>query len=160
MKGTGLLRNFSAFLSNRSVLDWAIGIVIGTAFGKTITSFVYDVLLPPVGLLFGKVDFRDLYINLSRTQYPNFTEAKNAGAPTINYGMFIGTVFDFLIVSFVVFLVVEQMQKMSGDTKVTKDSSDVDAIEIEDEFKTCPFCIARIPKQATRCRYCTSQLNS
>lgn len=153
-----MMLKFWRFMTQRNVLDWTIGIVIGTAFSKSISSFVSDIVLPPIGLLLGKVDFRDLYINLSRTHYKNFMEAKNAGAPTINYGLFIGTLFDFLIVSFLVFLVMEQLQKvnqeLADEEKVVKQKPALDS----PPFKQCPYCLSRVPREATRCRFCTSHL--
>ena len=145
-------------MTQRNVLDWTIGIVIGTAFSKSISSFVNDIVLPPFGLLLGKVDFRDLYIHLSRTHYKNFIEARNAGAPTINYGMFLGTVFDFLIVSFFVFLVMEQLQKVSKEIEAEDQAVKEQVSARHQTFKECPYCLSRIPVEATRCRFCTSQL--
>src|SRR6266849_206258 len=98
-----MLKEFKEFIMRGNVLDLAVGIIIGAAFGKSITSFVSNILMPPVGLLLGKVDFSSLFINLSGKDYPSVPAAKAAGAPTINYGLFLNTVLDFLIVAFVIF---------------------------------------------------------
>src|SRR5678815_4822511 len=104
-----MFKEFKEFVMRGNVMDLAIGIIIGAAFGKIVTSFVSDVLLPPIGLLLGKVDFANLFINLSGTHYDTLKAAKDAGAATINYGVFVGTIVDFLIMAFVIFLVIKQI---------------------------------------------------
>jgi large conductance mechanosensitive channel len=104
-------KEFKEFALRGSVVDLAIGIIIGAAFGKIVTSFVNDILMPPIGLLLGNVDFAQLYINLSGGTYESFEDAKEAGAATINYGVFINSIIDFLIVAFVVFLIVKQINR-------------------------------------------------
>ena len=141
-----MLREFREFAMKGNVLDMAVGIVIGVAFGKIITSLVNDVLMPPIGVLLGKVDFSNLFLNLSGTHYASLADAKAAGAATINYGLFLNTVIDFIIVAFVVFLIVQQFSK----TK-TKEAAPPDT-------KECPHCVSTIPIKATRCPQCTSEL--
>lgn len=107
-----MFKEFNEFVNRGNMMDLAIGIIIGAAFGKIITSFVSDVLMPPIGLLLGKVDFSNLYLSLSGVHYDTLKAAKEAGAVTINYGLFLGTVIDFLIVAFVIFLVIRQINRM------------------------------------------------
>lgn len=107
----GIVDEFKAFINRGNVIDMAVGVIVGGAFGKITTSLVNDVLMPPIGLLLGKVDFNNLYINLSGQAYATLAEAQKAGAPTINYGLFINNVINFLIVAFVIFMVVKQMNR-------------------------------------------------
>jgi large conductance mechanosensitive channel len=107
-----MLDEFKKFAMRGNVVDMAVGIIIGSAFGKIISSFVADVIMPPIGLLMGNVDFSQLFINLSDTSYETLALAQEAGAPTINYGVFINTVLDFLIVAFAIFMVIRGMNKM------------------------------------------------
>jgi large conductance mechanosensitive channel len=107
-----MFKEFKEFAMRGNVVDMAVGIVIGAAFGKIISSFVADVLMPPIGLLLGNVDFSELYVNLTSQQYPTLAAAKEAGAATINYGLWLNTVIDFVIVAFAIFLVVQQMNKL------------------------------------------------
>jgi large conductance mechanosensitive channel len=143
-----MLKEFKEFAMRGSVVDLAIGIIIGTAFGKIVTSFVNDIIMPPIGVLLGKVDFANLYINLTQQSYPSLAEAKKAGAATINYGLFINTVLDFVIVAFVLFLLIRQMNRMFKKP----------APAAAPTTKECPFCLSTIPIKATRCPNCTSQL--
>ncbi len=138
-----MLKDFKAFVARGNVVDLAVGVIIGASFGKITSSLVGDVIMPPIGLALGKVDFSNLYVNLSGTEYPTLAAAKAAGAPTINYGLFINTVIDFLIVAFVVFLLVQLAEKLVPKAAATKD---------------CPRCIQAIPVKATRCPHCTSEL--
>jgi large conductance mechanosensitive channel len=138
-----LFRQFKKFISSGNVLDWAIGIVVGTAFGKIVNSFVNDIIMPPIGLLLGKVDFRDLFIDLSGQHYKSLPLAHQAGIATINYGIFINAILDFLLVSVVVFVVVSQVNRFSREPT-----------------KECPFCLSSIPEQAIRCPHCTSNLET
>ena len=110
-----MLKEFREFAMRGNVLDMAIGVVIGAAFGKIISSFVSDVLMPPVGLLMGKVDFSSLFINLSSTPQPSLAAAKAAGTPTLNYGVFLQTVFDFVIIAFAIFLLVRQVNRFKRE---------------------------------------------
>jgi large conductance mechanosensitive channel len=144
-----MLKEFKEFAMRGSVLDMAVGIIIGAAFGKIVTSFVGDVLMPPIGVILGKMDFSNLFLNLSGKSYATIAEAKAAGAATLNYGMFINTVIDFLIVAFVIFLLVRQVNRWKtpapAPAPVTKD---------------CPYCYSAIPIKATRCPNCTSELRT
>ena len=137
-----MLKEFKEFAMRGSVLDLAIGIIIGGAFGKIVSSFVADVVMPPIGLALGKVDFSSLYINLSGQSYPSLSEAKKAGAATINYGIFLNTVIDFLIVAFVIFLVVKMVNKMKREAPAGSPST-----------KSCPLCLSQIPLAARKCAF-------
>jgi len=143
-----VLKEFKEFALRGNVLDLAIGIVIGAAFGKIVTSFVSDLLMPPIGLLLGKADFANLFINLSGKTYATLAEAKAAGAATINYGIFLSAVIDFLIVAFVVFLIVRQINRMKRQP------------EAAPATKECLYCLSAIPLQATRCPHCTSEVKA
>ncbi len=145
-----MLKEFKEFAMKGNVLDMAIGIIIGAAFGKIVTSFVNDVLMPPIGLLMGKMDFSNLFINLSGKQYASVAEAKAAGAATLNYGLFLNTVLDFLIVAFAVFLLVRQVNRLRAKPEAPAAPT----------TKDCPFCASAIPIKATRCPQCTSDLNA
>lgn len=142
-------QEFKKFVMRGNVIDLAIAVIIGGAFGKIITSFVNDIIMPPIGLLLGKVNFSNLFINLSGTQYASLAEAQEAGAATINYGMFLNTILDFLIVALVIFLVVRQINRMQS-RKAEEPA--------EPTTKECPYCLSTIPIKATRCPHCTSQL--
>jgi len=142
-----VFKEFKAFAMRGNVVDMAVGIIIGVAFGKIITSLVNDVIMPPIGLLFGKIDFANLFINLSGQYYPTLAEAKAAGAATINYGMFVNTIIDFVIVALAIFLVIRQLNRMKKPAPVTEPTT-----------KECPFCFSSIPIKATRCPNCTSAL--
>jgi large conductance mechanosensitive channel len=135
-----------------SVVDLAVGIIIGAAFGKIVTSFVNDVLMPPIGLLLGQVDFSNLFLNLSGNHYPSVAAAKEAGAPTLNYGLFINNVLDFVIVAFAVFLLVRAINRLK--------SKQPEAPPEAPTTKDCPFCLSTIPLKATRCPNCTSNIAS
>jgi len=142
-------REFRDFAMRGNVIDLAIAVVIGGAFGKIVTSFVNDVLMPPIGLVLGRVDFTNLFINLSGQPYASLEEAQAAGAATINYGVFLNTVLDFIIVAFVVFLFVRQVNRMKREEE---------APPAEPTTKECPYCFSEIPIKATRCPHCTSEL--
>jgi large conductance mechanosensitive channel len=144
-----MFKEFKEFIMRGNVMDLAIGIIIGAAFGKIITSFVSDILMPPIGLLLGKVDFTNLFINLASTRYETLKAAKEAGAPTLNYGVFLGTIVDFLIVAFVIFLVIKQVNRLRRTPE-----------EAAPEVRECPFCLSTIPLNATRCAHCTSDLKT
>jgi large conductance mechanosensitive channel len=143
-----LLKEFKEFAAKGNVVDLAVAVIMGAAFGKIITSLVTDIIMPPVGLLLGGVNFADLFISLSGS-YATLEEAKKAGAPTLNYGVFLQAVFDFLIVAFVMFLLVKQINRIRSGKE-----------EPPPETKDCPFCIAVIPMKATRCPQCTSELQA
>lgn len=146
-----LLAEFRDFAMRGNVVDMAVGIIIGVAFGKIITSFVNDVLMPPLGLLLGKVDFGNLFINLSGQPFASLSEARTAGAPTINYGLFLNTVIDFVIVAFVIFLVVRLINQAKRRAEAPPPPP---------ATKDCPFCFSQIPLKAVRCPQCTSQLSA
>jgi large conductance mechanosensitive channel len=143
-----MLKEFKAFAMRGNMVDLAIGIIIGAAFGKIITSLVSDVLMPPIGLLLGKVDFSNLFLNISGKSYANLAEAKAAGVPTINYGLFLNTVIDFLIVAFVIFLLVRQINRWNKPAPPPVTT------------KECSYCATSIPLKATRCPNCTSELHA
>ncbi len=141
-------KEFKEFVTRGNVVDLAVGIMIGAAFGKIITSFVNDIVMPPIGLLLGKVDFNNLFISLSDKTYATLAQAKAAGAPTINYGLFFNTILDFLLLAFVIFLLVRQINRMRRRQ------------EKGPTTKECPFCLSTIPLKATRCGHCTSELKA
>jgi large conductance mechanosensitive channel len=141
-----LLKEFRDFAMRGNVIDLAIGVIIGAAFGKIITSFVNDVLMPPIGLLLGNVDFTDLFISLNRQPYASLAEAQAAGAPTINYGLFINTIIDFLIVAVVIFMMIRTINRLQRPPTA------------EVTTRECPYCFSTIPLKATRCPHCTSEL--
>ena len=144
-----MLKEFKEFAMRGNVLDMAIGIVIGAAFGKIVTSFVSDILMPPIGLLLGGVDFSNIFIVLSGGDYASLEEAKKAGAATWNVGLFINTVIDFLIIAFAIFLVVKAINNLKRKEETAPPPP---------SEKACPFCATNIPIKATRCPHCTSQL--
>ncbi len=141
-------KEFQKFIQRGNILDLAVGVILGSAFGKIISSLVDDVLMPPIGLLIGKVDFSDLYINLSTTSYDSLAEAKAAGAATINYGMFLNSVINFLIIAFCIFLFIRQVNKVMKEPEKKESVTE----------KECPACCSTVPVQATRCPYCTSYI--
>ncbi len=142
-----MLKEFKDFALRGNVIDLAVGVIIGGAFGKIITSFVSDILMPPFGLLLGKVDFANLFIDLSGYGYTSLANAKDAGAATLNYGLFINNIIDFVIVAFVIFLFIRTINRMKKPVPALAPTT-----------KPCPHCITDIPLQATRCPHCTSQL--
>ncbi|MBA4364902.1 MAG: large conductance mechanosensitive channel protein MscL [Coprothermobacter sp.] len=142
---------FKKFALKGNMIDLAIGVIIGGAVGKVITSLVSDILMPPIGLLLGRVNFLNLYINLGHTKYPTFDAAKAAGAPTINIGLFLNAVVDFFIISVVIFFMVKAMNKM-------REMTEKKAVPAAPATKVCPFCKTEIPINATRCPRCTSEL--
>jgi len=142
-----MFKEFKEFALRGSVLDLAIGVIIGAAFGKIITSLVNDIIMPPIGLLLGKVDFSNLYWNLSGTTYPSLADAQAAGAPTINIGVFIDTIIQFLIVALVIFLIVKQINRLKKPVPV-----------VEPDTRECPHCFTSISKKADRCPNCTSEI--
>ncbi|MFY9271120.1 MAG: large conductance mechanosensitive channel protein MscL [Candidatus Manganitrophaceae bacterium] len=147
-----MLKEFKEFAMKGNVLDMAVGIIIGAAFGKIVSSLVNDILLPPIGLMLGKVDFSSLFINLSGKPIASLAEAKAAGAPTINYGLFINTVLDFIIVALVVFLLIRQVNAMKRQPAPAPAGAPT--------TKDCSYCRLTIPIQATRCPHCTSELKA
>jgi large conductance mechanosensitive channel len=144
-----MLKSFKEFIMRGNVLDLAVAVIIGAAFGRIITSLVNDIIMPPIGVVLGKVDFSNLFIDLSGASHPTLAAAKAAGAATINYGVFLNTIIDFLIVAFAIFLVIQQANRMRRPGAPPPPST-----------KDCPFCFSNIPIQATRCPQCTSQLTA
>jgi large conductance mechanosensitive channel len=145
-----MLKEFREFAMRGNVLDMAVGVVIGAAFGKIVTSFVNDILMPPLGLLLGKVDFSNLFVSLSGQSYPSVAAAKAAGAATLNYGLFLNTILDFLIVAFAIFLLIRQVNRF-----MTKP-----APAAPPATKDCPHCLSAVAIKATRCPHCTSELRA
>ncbi len=145
----GMLKEFRDFAVKGNAVDMTVGIIIGGAFGKVITSLVNDVVMPPIGMLLqGKMNFSDRFISLSGTLYPSLEAARKAGAATINYGLFLNNILDFVIVAFCIFLVVKQMNRLKRTPPA------------EPTTKTCPQCLSTIPIKAVRCAHCTSQVEN
>jgi large conductance mechanosensitive channel len=144
-------KEFKEFAMRGNVVDMAVGIIIGAGFGKIVSSFVNDILMPPIGLLLGRVDFSNLYLNLSGQQFASLAEAKKAGAATINYGLFFNTVLDFVIVAFAVFIVIQQLSKLTKKPAPPPGPPTT---------KDCPYCLSTIAIKATRCPSCTSELKA
>ncbi len=142
---------FRDFIARGNVFDLAVGIVIGGAFGTVVKSFVADVLMPPIGLLAGGLDFSNLFINLSGTPYASLPDAQKAGAPTINYGVFINNVLSFLIIALAIFLMVK------GYNRLRRQAEEAPPPPSQ---KECPFCRMTIPIEATRCGHCTSEVGA
>jgi large conductance mechanosensitive channel len=144
-----MLKEFRDFAVRGNVADMAVGIVIGAAFGKIVTSLVNDLVMPPVGLLLGGVDFTNLFVTLSGGSFATLEEARQAGAATLNYGLFINTVLDFLIVALAIFFVIRQMNRLRKDPPPPAPTE-----------KDCPHCLSRIPLAATKCAHCTADLGA
>lgn len=144
-----MLKEFKEFAMKGNVLDLAVGLIIGAAFGAIVNSLVNDIIMPPIGALLGKVDFSNLFLNLSGQAYPSLKAAKEAGAPVIGYGAFLNTVINFLIVGFAAFQVVRVANRFKREAPAPPAAS---------ATKECPYCGMNIPVKATRCPYCTSQL--
>ncbi len=142
-----MFKEFKEFIMRGNVVDLAVGIIIGGTFGKIVTSLVADVLMPPLGKIMGNMDFSGLFINLSGTPYQSLAAAKAAGAATINYGLFINTVIDFIIVAAAIFMMIKQINRLRKPVDVAPPST-----------KDCPYCLTHVPIKATRCRACTSEL--
>ena len=142
-----MLKEFKEFAMKGNVLDMGVGIIIGAAFVKIISSFVADILMPPLGLLLGRVNFANLFVTLAGGSFATLEEAKKAGAVTLNYGLFLNAMVDFVIVAFVIFMLVKQVNRMRAPAPVAASTT-----------KDCPFCASAIPIKATRCPQCTSDL--
>ena len=143
-----MLKEFKEFIARGNVVDLAVAVVIGAAFGKIVTSFVEDVLMPPIGLALGNVDFSNLFLNLSGKDFPSVAVAKAAGAATLNYGMFFNHIINFVIVAFAIFMLVKQINRMQTPAPASAAAP----------TKDCPYCLAAIPIKATKCGHCTSDL--
>ncbi len=142
-----MLKEFRDFIMRGNVLDLAVAVIIGGAFGRIVSSLVNDIIMPPIGLVLGHVDFSSLFVNLSGTAYATLKDAQAAGAPTINYGTFINTVIDFLIVAAVIFLIVRLANRLQRPKPVAAPTT-----------RDCPYCATSISVKATRCPNCTSDL--
>ena len=142
-----MYNEFKAFIMRGNVVDLAVGVVIGAAFGKIVTSFVEDVLMPPIGLALGNVDFSSLFISLSGKDYASVAAAKAAGAATLNYGIFFNNILNFLIVAFAIFLLIKWVNRMQQPAPVAAPST-----------KDCPHCLSAVSLKATKCAHCTSDL--
>lgn len=145
-------KEFKEFAMKGNVIDMAVGVVVGGAFGKIVTSLVNDIIMPLVGSLIGKVDFSNLYINLSGKHFNSLQEAQAAGAATINYGIFLNNLINFFIIAFSIFIVLKQINKIK-DFAIKKEETEVKVTE-----KNCPYCFTKIDIKATRCPHCTSIL--
>ena len=141
-----VLKEFREFAARGSVIDLAVGVIIGAAFGKIVTSLVDDVVMPPIGMALGRVDFSNLFVALDEGTYPSLKAAKDAAAPVIAYGQFFNTVVQFLIVAAVVFLMVRQINRLKTPAPAPP----------ADDARDCPLCLSRIPRKATRCAHCTA----
>ena len=142
-----MLKEFKEFAVKGNAIDLAIGVIIGGAFGKVVSTLVSDILMPPLGMIMGKVDFTNLFISLTGDQYPTLAAAKAAGAPTINYGVFINTLIDFVIVAFAIFMVVKQLNRLKKEP-----------VPADPTTKAFPACCSQVPLAASRCPFCTSDL--
>jgi large conductance mechanosensitive channel len=142
-----MVKEFKEFAFKGNMIDLAFAVIIGGAFGKIITSLVNDIIMPLIGQLLGKVNFTDLFISLNGTKYASLAGAQAAGAATINYGVFLNTIIDFIIVAFIIFLIVRQINRMKKAPAPAAPTS-----------KECPYCSTQIPIPATRCPNCTSEL--
>jgi large conductance mechanosensitive channel len=144
-----MLKEFKEFAMRGNVLDMAVGIIIGAAFGQVVNSFVQDVLMPPIGRLVGHVDFSNLFLNLSGKEYDSIAAAKAAGAATLNYGVFLNTIINFLIIAFAVFLLLRQVNRFMPKPAPAPTPA---------AMRDCPYCLNSVPAKATRCAHCTSEL--
>ena len=147
-----MLKEFKEFAMRGNVLDMAVGIIIGAAFGRIVSSFVADVLMPPIGLLMGGADFTNYFITLRGAALPTLSAAKAAGAVTLNYGVFVNAILDFLIVAFAIFLLIRQVNRFRKKEEPAPAAAPT--------TKECPQCLSVIPLKAKRCAHCTSQLVS
>jgi large conductance mechanosensitive channel len=145
--GSPMLKEFKEFAMRGNVLDMAVGIIIGAAFGRIISSFVEDILMPPLGLLLGKVDFSNLFVSLTGKAFDTVAAAKAAGAPTLNYGIFLNHIFNFVIVAFAIFFLIRSVNKLKREPPAAAPTT-----------KPCPLCLSEIPLAARKCAHCTSPL--
>jgi large conductance mechanosensitive channel len=141
-------KEFREFAARGNVLDLAVGVIIGAAFGRIVTSLVSDMIMPPIGMVIGGLDFSNMFVALNGGTYASLAAAQAAGAPTINYGRFANTVLEFLIVAFVIFMLVRQINRLKTPVPAAP----------QDDSRDCPYCVSRIPRKATRCPHCTSEV--
>src|SRR5262245_53085328 len=139
-----MLKEFRDFAARGNVIDLAVGVIIGAAFGKVVSSVVSDLIMPPIGMALGRVDFSNLFVALDRGTYASLADAKKVGAPTLNYGVFLNTCLEFVIVAFAVFLLVKQVNRLKGPPVI--------------DMRDYPFCLTKVPLKATRCPACTSEV--
>jgi large conductance mechanosensitive channel len=144
-----MLKDFKAFVMKGNVLDLAVAVIIGAAFGAIVVSFVNDIVMPPIGMVLGHVDFKELFLSLNGQSYPTLAAAKTAAAPVIAYGLFLNTVINFLIIAFVIFMVVRAASKLQKPAPAAAPTT-----------KDCRYCFQPIPIPASRCPHCTSQLTA
>ncbi len=144
-----MLEEFKKFALRGNVIDLAVGVIIGGAFGKIVSSLVNDIIMPPLGLLLGKVNFSNLFVSLTGEKYASLVDAQNAGAPTLNYGLFINNILDFIILAFVIFLMIRAINRL------TKKQETVEEVTTRE----CPYCLTSVSKKATRCPHCTSEIS-
>ncbi len=149
--GEKMFKEFKEFAVKGNVVDLAVGIIIGGAFGKIVSSFVSDILMPPIGFVIGNMDFTNCFISLSGKSFATLQEAKAAGAPTLNYGIFFSSVLDFVIVAFAIFLMIKQINRLKREEAPNPEAPTT---------KECPFCFSMIPIKAIRCPQCTSELKT
>jgi large conductance mechanosensitive channel len=142
-----MLKEFKDFIARGNVIDLAVAVIIGGAFGPIVNSAVSDIIMPPIGMMMGNVDFKDLFISLNGSAYPSLAAAKEAAAPVIAYGSFLNTVINFLIISFAIFIMVKQVNRFKAPDAAAAPTT-----------KDCPQCSMAIPSSARRCGHCTSQL--
>jgi large conductance mechanosensitive channel len=145
-----MLREFKEFATRGNMFDMAVGIILGAAFGKVVTSMVNDILMPPIGKLLGHVDFTNFFINLSSTHYATLADAKKAGAAVISYGVFFNTLIEFVIAAFAIFLLIKQINRLRRPAPPAP----------APETRDCPFCVSTISLKAIRCPNCTSELQA
>ena len=143
-----MFKEFKEFAMRGNVLDLAIAVIIGAAFGNIVNSAVNDIVMPPIGMAVGKVDFKDLFVSVDGRTFESLAKAKEAGAPVIAYGQFLNNVLNFLIIAFVIFLIVKQVNRMNKPTPQAPSTKD------------CPYCANSVPVKAVRCGFCTSELRS
>lgn len=143
-----MLKDFRDFAMKGNIVELAVAVIIGGAFGKIVSSFVDDIIMPLLGLLIGGIDFTNLFISLDGSKYPSLAAAKEAGAATLNYGQFLGYVFDFLIIAFAIFMVIRQLSRLKKKEEVIEEVTS----------QICPFCTSEIDIKAIRCPHCTSEL--
>ena len=145
-----MLKDFKEFAMRGNVVDLAVGVIIGGAFGAIVNSLVNDIIMPPIGMALGQVDFSSLFVNLSNKEVTSLAQAKEVGAATLNYGLFINTVLNFLIVAFCVFMIVRWMNSLAKKPATAPAAAPT---------RECPYCLLTVPLKATRCPNCTSQLS-
>jgi large conductance mechanosensitive channel len=146
-----MLKEFREFIARGNVVDMAVGVIIGAAFGKIVSSLVADIVMPPIGLLIGGIDFSNLFLSLSGQTYPSLKAAQDVGAPTVNYGLFLNNLINFLIISFVIFMLVRGVNRLKREQP---------APAAAPTTRDCPYCLSTIPLKATRCAHCTAEVRA